>query len=78
MDTSLTKYPVIQVKTLRFEYLIIFLNSYAPQIWTQPYYHHIIRKYELKLPIFMKEHIFSTFNLGGKKQVYEKDPGNSN
>ena len=69
MDTSLTKYPVIQVKILRFEYLIIFLNSYAPQIWTQPYYHHIIRKYELTLPIFMKKHIFSTFNLGGRKQA---------
>ena len=69
MDTSLTKYPVIQVKTLRFQYLIIFLNSYAHQIWTQPYFHHIIRNYELTLPIFMKKHIFSTSNLGGRKQV---------
>ena len=67
MDTSLTKYPVIQVKTLRFEYLIIFLNSYAPQIWTQPYYHHIIRKYELTLPIFMKKHIFFYFQFRWKK-----------
>ena len=69
MDTSRTQYPVIQVKTLRFEYLIIFLNLYALQIWTQPYFHHIIRKYELTLPIFVKKHIFSTFNLGGRKQT---------
>ena len=68
MDTSLTQYPVIQVKTLIFEYLIIFLNSYALQIWTQPYFHHIIRNYEFTLPIFMKKHIFSTSNLGGRKQ----------
>ena len=69
MDTSLTKYHVIQVKTLIFEYLIIFLYLYAPQIWTQPYFYHNIRKYELTLPIFMKKHIFSTFNLGGRKQA---------
>ena len=58
MDTSLTQYPVIQVKTLRFEYLIIFLNSYEPQIWTQPYFHHNIRKYKVTLAIFVKNHIF--------------------
>ena len=67
MDTSLTQYPVIQVKTLRFEYLIIFLNSYAPQIWTQPYYHHIIRKYKLTLPIFMKKTYFFHFQFRWKK-----------
>ena len=67
MDTSLTQYPVIQVKALRFEYLIIFLNSYAPQIWTQPYYNHIIRKYELTLPIFVKKHIFFYFQFRWKK-----------
>ena len=69
MDTSLTQYPVIQVKTLRFEYLFIFLNPYALQIWTQPYFYHNIRKYELTLPIFMKNIFFPTLNLGGKKQA---------
>ena len=67
MDTSLTQYPVIQVKTLRFEYLIIFLNSYAPQIWTQPYFHHNIRKYELTLPL--NEIPIITFNSRLKRKI---------
>ena len=33
MDTSLTYYLVIQVKTLSFVKLVILSNSYASQFW---------------------------------------------
>ena len=32
-------------QTLKFEHIITFLNSYAPQIWTQPYVDYNIRKH---------------------------------
>ena len=34
------------------------MNSYAPQIWTQPYFHHNIIKYEVTLQIVLQKHIF--------------------
>ena len=58
MDTSLTQYPIIQVKTLRFEYLIIFLNSYEPQIWRQPYIYSSNRKHKVTLAIVMVTNYF--------------------
>ena len=58
MDTSLTYYLVIQVKTLSFVKLVILSNSYASQIWTKLYFHHKIRKYEVILRIIMLKHIF--------------------
>ena len=68
MDTSLTYYLVIQVKTLSFVILVILSNSYASPIWTKPYFHHNIRKYEVTLPIIMLK-TFSIFNFGGRKQA---------
>jgi hypothetical protein len=59
MDTSLLLFSKTQSQTLRFEYLIIILDSYATKIWTQPYVDHNIRKYEVTLPFFLKQSWFS-------------------
>ena len=45
-------------QTLRFEHLIIILNSYQLQIWTQPYAYHNIWKYEVTLLIVMQKTYF--------------------
>ena len=58
MDTSLIKYAVIQVKTLRFEYLITCSNLYASQFLTPPYADHNIKKYQVTLAIVMQKHAF--------------------
>ena len=58
MDTSLTYYLVIQVKTLSFVKLVILSNSYASQFWTKLYFHHKIRKYEVILRIIMLKTYF--------------------
>jgi hypothetical protein len=55
MDAPLLKFLITQVKTLVFEYLVAFLNSYEPQIWTQPY---------IFLPIYI---VFFLYHLLWKK-----------
>ena len=78
MDTSLTYYLVIQVKTLSFVKLVILSNSYASQIWTKLYFHHKIRKYEVILRIIMLKTYFLFSIEVEKNKSYKKDPRNSN
>jgi hypothetical protein len=47
------------------------LNSYAPQIWSQPYVYHNTRKYEVTSLIVMHKHIFYSL-FGWKKQDISK------
>lgn len=48
---------------LKFEYIIIFLNSYKPQIGTQSYIYHNIRKYiwSYIANCYKKIFLFSTY-----------------
>ena len=78
MDTSLTYYLVIQVKTLSFVKLVILSNSYASQIWTKLYFHHKIRKYEVILRIIMLKTYFLFSIEVEENKSYKKDPRNSN
>ena len=78
MDTSLTYYLVIQVKTLSFVKLVILSNSYASRIWTKLYFHQKIRKYEVILPIIMLKTYFLFSVLMEENKPYKKDPRNSN
>ena len=45
-------------QTLRFEYLITFLNLCELQIWIWPHTNHNIIKYEVTLPIVMQKYMF--------------------
>ena len=76
MDTSLTYYLVIQVKTLSFVKLVILSNS--SRIWTKLYFHQKIRKYEVILPIIMLKTYFLFSVLMEENKPYKKDPRNSN
>ena len=61
-------------ETLRFEYIIMFLNSYAPQIWIQSYFYHNIRKYDVTRLIVMQKYIFIVSIWMEENKSYVKDP----
>ena len=51
----------------------MFSNSYAPQIWTQSYFHHNIKKYEVTRLIVMQ--IFFIFSIWMEEnKLYVEDP----
>jgi len=57
MHLYLVSYNSIQ--TLRFEYSIIFLNTYTSQIWTQSYVYLNIIKYKVTIVIVIENIFFS-------------------
>ena len=52
MHLYLVSYNSIQ--TLRFEYSIIFLNTYTSQIWTQSYVYLNVIKYKVTIVIVIE------------------------
>ena len=49
----------------------MFLNSYASQIWTQPYFYHNVRKYEVRLAIAMPKRDFSFLHYVRRKYAIQ-------
>jgi len=63
---------------LSFEYLITFLNSYAPWTRTQPHFPHIVRKYEVTLVIAMPKSYFLFCTWLEENLLYRKVMINNN
>ena len=54
------------------------MNSYEPQIWTQPYIYDYIRKYEVTPLIIIEQHIFLFSTWVEENKTYVKIQNNSN
>ena len=63
---------------MSFEYLITFLNSYAPWTRTQPHFPHIVRKYEVTLVIAMPKSYFLFCTWLEENLLYRKVMINNN